>query len=351
VHADTHKLFTVPSCLPHRFPTTPGTKNVAAHGKVWALIKGPYGRTLALCWDQGKDARVVDVGGQASNVFWTVPDSKQLWPHDMALGAAALPLTGAGDRMLALYVAPLCADCGPLEKYVLVPNDFGAPAADKASQPMVLPPGQRPPLAHLGGHHAHSSHDSHGAAGAAAATATQQPAEAAQQEEQEQEQQEAEDAKEEQAEEKVVEQEVKEEQQEVEALHDPKVLADLKQQLAELQKKIEKVAGEAGSKDTDSYLSFHNKAGRATDGQGMFLSSWAGTAVMAVVCLLVGGLVVFAYQRARAPQHTQGPGQHAVGNGVAYTPGCSANGRLGCDEEVEVVSDTNRLLGNGVVRR
>lgn len=78
--------------------------------------------------------------------------------------------------MLALYVAPLCAECGPLEKYVLVPKDFGAPAAEQSTQPMVLPAGQRPPLAHAGsGYHAHHDHGQHAAKAAPAAGSTQPP--------------------------------------------------------------------------------------------------------------------------------------------------------------------------------
>ena len=33
----------------------------AGCGQVWAVMKGPYGRTLALCWSEGREARIVDV--------------------------------------------------------------------------------------------------------------------------------------------------------------------------------------------------------------------------------------------------------------------------------------------------
>lgn len=70
----------------------PDYKDLSRCGQVWAVMKGPYGRTLALCWSEGAEARVMDVN--QNNVFWTLPDSANLWPHDMALGAAAMPLTG-----------------------------------------------------------------------------------------------------------------------------------------------------------------------------------------------------------------------------------------------------------------
>lgn len=45
----------------------------------------------------------------------------------VALGAAPTALTGASDRLFALYVAPVCeAGCGPLRRYVLVPPGMQA---------------------------------------------------------------------------------------------------------------------------------------------------------------------------------------------------------------------------------
>lgn len=331
-----------------------GTKDMKAHGKVWAVLKGPYGRTLALCWDdkKGKETRLVDVGNRA--VHWTLPNSTNLWPHDMALGAAALPLTGAGDRMLALYVAPLCESCGVLEKYVLVPPDFGAPASEQATQPMVLKPGQRPPLAHLGGHHAHNHGSGHEAA-AAAATPPQQPQQQQQAKEVEaealSEEEKQEDAKEQQAEQKVVEEEAKEDEKEVQQLHDPQVLAELKQQLAQLQEKIAKVSGEAGGSDNEAYAVFHTKRHTSSEqgGAAGFLGSWGATVLWVLLSMLAGGLTVFAYFKLKGARHQQpaaaAAGQQPVGNGVAYAQSCAV------DEEAEVVGDTGRLLGNGVVRR
>lgn len=290
---------------------------MSAHGKVWAVIKGPYGRTFALCWDEGKEARVVDV--DQAGVHWAIPDSAKLWPHDMALGAAALPLSGAGERMLALYVAPLCPGCGPLEKYVLFPKDFGAPAADKAVQPMVLKPDQRPPLIHLGGVHKYKHNDPQQAGAAAAGghhhqnhhedvqhkEQQQQEDEKETEQEEQQEEQKAE-AEEQQAEKKVVEEEFKDEQEEVKQLQDPKVLQELKQQLAELQKKLDQVTGGSAGSDTDGYVNFHAKPQR-TESQKTLLGSWGATVLVVLLGSVMGCMVMYAYQKARFSQRS-GPG-------------------------------------------
>jgi hypothetical protein len=307
-----------------------GTRDLTAFGKVWALTKGPYGRTLALVWDEGVEARVVDVA--ESNVHWTLPDSVKLWPHDIALGAAAMPLTGAGDRMLALYVAPLCASCGPLEKYVLVQKDFGAPATEQSTQPLVLPPGQRPPLAHAGS----GFHAAHGAAGQGAAHQHDQHGGKATESDSEDEQ----EQKEQQGEEKVVQEEAAEDQQEVEKLHDPQVLQELKQQLAELQHKIEKVSGESSGTDDEGFAVFRTKArSRESDDGGM--GTWGVGALMLIVGMAAAGMVFFAYQKLNGQQrHLPVVQQQPVGNGVLYSQSCAT------DEESEVVTDreTARLV-------
>lgn len=92
---------------------------------MWALLVGPYSRFFALVWEYNQDAKLVDIR-QPSSAAWTLPGLKQLYPHDVALGAAALELTGAGDRLFALYVAPLCHGCGALRKFVLFPKAFNA---------------------------------------------------------------------------------------------------------------------------------------------------------------------------------------------------------------------------------
>lgn len=57
------------------------------------------------------------------------------FPHDFALGPAETSLTGAGDRLFAVYVAPLCeAGCGPLRKFVLtVPGRIANTVRDAAA--------------------------------------------------------------------------------------------------------------------------------------------------------------------------------------------------------------------------
>lgn len=118
-------------------------------GKVWALTKGPYGRTLALAWKPGTPAALVDVA--EPSIHWQLPNSTNMWPHDLALGPAPLQLTGAGDRLLAVYVAPLCEECGPVHKFVVFPQNYGPPDKDLPPPHFSQAP-QKPVLAHLGGH-------------------------------------------------------------------------------------------------------------------------------------------------------------------------------------------------------
>lgn len=85
---------------------------------------------------------------------WVIPGMEASFPHDFALGAAPTQLTGASDRLFALYVAPVCAPpmgCGPLRRFILKPNGIVLP--DPKSIPM--------PTSASGG----SSHGSAAAAG------------------------------------------------------------------------------------------------------------------------------------------------------------------------------------------
>jgi hypothetical protein len=300
---------------------------MTAYGKVWALTKGPYGRTLALCWDEGMEARVVDV--DKNNVFWTLPDSLKSWPHDFALGAAATHLSGAGDRMLALYVAPLCADCGPLEKYVLMPNGAAAssPAAEQqsAQQQVALPAGQRPPLAHAGsGYHAPQA-----AAGQPAAQDDGKKAA-------EQEQEEEKEALEVEA--------AEEEEQGAEQLHDPQEVQTLKQQVAELQAKVAQLSGEAGGSDNEGFAVFHTKSHRSEDegGDGWWgMGGWGIPVLMVAAVVVIAGVVFVAYQKMSGHQRNALPVQHhPVGNGVLYQQSPTK------DEDAEAITDrdTARLL-------
>lgn len=306
---------------------------MSAYGKVWALTKGPYGRTLALCWAEGAEARVVDM--DKNNVFWSLPDSVKLWPHDLALGAAATPLSGAGDRMLALYVAPLCADCGPLEKYVLVPNGVASPAAEQSTQPMALPAGQRPPLAHVGsGYHAPHVHAGSGAGaagqGGPAAADGQGGGKKT-----------AEEQAEEQEDEEAVEAEAAEDEQEAEELHDPQLVQELKQQVAELQAKVDRMSAEAGGSDNEGVVVFHTKTHRHDDeGGGWAMGGWGIPVLMVAAVVVVAGVVFVAYQKMNAQHRNALPVQHPVGNGVLYQQSPTM------EEEAEAITDrdTARLL-------
>lgn len=282
-----------------------GTLDLSAWGKVWALTKGPYGRTLALVWAEGKQAHVIDVAQE--RLSWPIPDSVKLWPHDMALGAAAMPLTGAGDRMLALYVAPLCAECGPLEKYVLVPKDYDARAAEQAAkaQPQALPAGQRPPLAHAGsGYHAAHVHGSSQGGDSAAA----------------QHQQHEQDSKDSSTE---VSEENSEESTE-------KKVADAKSKVSG--------AETSGDSDSEAFTVFHTNARKRDAAQGGVTGTWGVAMLMLFVGMVTGALVLFAYQKMSAQQRPL-PLQHPVGNGVLYQQSCSTE-----DDAVVTDRDTASLL-------
>lgn len=93
------------------------TYDLRKYGKVWALRMGPYGSLLALTWQEDRAAHLVDV--EHSVRAWELPGLEKLYPHDFAIGPAELELNGAGDRLFAVYVAPLCGECGALRKFVL----------------------------------------------------------------------------------------------------------------------------------------------------------------------------------------------------------------------------------------
>jgi hypothetical protein len=117
------------------------TAGLASYGKTFALAKGPYGRILALMWAPGMDATIVDAGAPAQN--WTLPNTTDLFPHDMAVGPAPVALSGAGERLLAVYIAPLCEGCS-LRKYVLFPEGFVMP--DTGMPPPVVVPSRSLPV-------------------------------------------------------------------------------------------------------------------------------------------------------------------------------------------------------------
>ncbi|KAG2440171.1 hypothetical protein HXX76_004284 [Chlamydomonas incerta] len=113
----------------------------AGHGQVWALRFGPYGEQLALTWDEGKDAHLVNV--RFPTQFWTLPGTAKLSPHDFTLGGAATELSGAGDRFFSVYLASVgvaCdTKCGPLHKYVVVPTGFKLPAQWELETKVAVP--------------------------------------------------------------------------------------------------------------------------------------------------------------------------------------------------------------------
>jgi hypothetical protein len=102
--------------------------DVSEQGRAWALLAGPYGQALVLAWELGKPASLVDLADPRRT--WLLPGLEQGYPHDVALGAAALGLSGPGERFFAVYVAPTCPGCKSLQKFVLLPGGFQAPSRE-----------------------------------------------------------------------------------------------------------------------------------------------------------------------------------------------------------------------------
>lgn len=103
--------------------------DLAQFGKSYAVSAGPYGSYLSLHWREGSLATLVDM--MFPDKIWEVPGLEDKQAHDFTIGAAPVELTGAGERLYAVYVAPLCSDCGPLRKYVLFPPGYTLPSMDR----------------------------------------------------------------------------------------------------------------------------------------------------------------------------------------------------------------------------
>jgi hypothetical protein len=285
---------------------------------------------------------------------WKLPNSTALWPHDLALGPAALQLTGAGDRLLSVYVAPLCEECGAIRKYVLVPQSFGAPEKD-LPPPVLNPAAQKPVLAHLhvGGHPAAQ------AAAAAAVRATEQGGdEAAGQAALEDaadggvvtEEGEKED---EEQEEKVEQEEQEEYEQEVKQMGDPKLVEQLQQQLESMQAQLAEYQA-AAAKDTQEFKTLRVSP-NISRGQGG--ASGASIIAVVVMCLLlgsgVGALAVHmldkhalakankgvAQPTMAAVRHTQLPQQQQSIDEILQDPE---------DVELQTNGERHRLLNGGL---
>jgi peptidylamidoglycolate lyase len=251
-------------------------------GKVWALRPGPYGRTLALCWEEGKDAQLVDVVRGTENT-WTLPDTANAWPHDFALGPAPLALTGAGDRLLALYIAPLCmAGCGPLQRYVVFPGDYQEP--EEGTQPAAP---VKPVLAHLavgGGHHNHGQHAAAAAAAAADPAAQEPEVEDKSAEEEEQEDEKADDEADKEAEKAEEEKEEEEKKQEV--------VAALTSKLSKVKDQVAHPSDPAAAKaaQANAFKTVHSPQG-GKQGHGL-----ATLIAVGLVCSVLGAFIaMFAY--------------------------------------------------------
>jgi peptidylamidoglycolate lyase len=269
-------------------PPPAATYDLSFCGKVWALRPGPYGRTLALCWQEGKDAQLVDVVRGAANA-WTLPDTANAWPHDFALGPAPLALTGAGDRLLAVYVAPLClAGCGPLQRYVVFPGDYQEP--EEGTQ-QAAP--AKPVLAHLqvgGGHQHHNHGQQQPAAAAAADPAAQEPG---QQEPISPEEEQKEEEEDEKADEEADKEAEKAEEEKEEEEKKQEVVAALTSKLSKVKDQVAHPSDPAAAKaaQANSFETVYNQQGAGRQGHGL------GTLLaVGLVCALLGGFIaMFAY--------------------------------------------------------
>lgn len=62
---------------------------------------------------------------QFGDQHWVLPGLRDTFPHDIALGPAPTALSGASDRLFALYVAPTCGvACGGLRRFILSPHGW-----------------------------------------------------------------------------------------------------------------------------------------------------------------------------------------------------------------------------------
>lgn len=270
---------------------------MSQYGKVYALAKGPYGRSLALAWKLGSPAVLVDVLQPEFN--WQLPNSTELWPHDFALGPAALSLTGAGDRLLAVYVAPLCNTCGPVKKYILFPNTFGAPDKD-TPPPVLVPTSEQPLLAHMHSEGHHPAEQAQAAAVARAAAGLEAVADGVNTISAENEQ------LDEQEEEAAEQQEDREDQHEMKQMADPQLVQQLQLKLEALQQQLR----EYKDKDADQFITIHTA--------GLHISSrhaLAGAMVVIAVGLLLG--VAFVLHMLRTPPKAVWAAQQ-LGICVAY---------------------------------
>eukprot|EP00878_Enallax_costatus_P000444 GHUV01000535.1.p1 GENE.GHUV01000535.1~~GHUV01000535.1.p1 ORF type:complete len:875 (+),score=241.60 GHUV01000535.1:368-2992(+) len=318
--------------------------DLTKYGKVWALTKGPYGRTFALCWSPGQDAVIVDVYHPEAS--WKLPNSTNLWPHDFVMGPAALSLTGVGDRLLAVYVAPLCDGCSPIQKYILFPQSFGAPDKDLAA-PVVVPTTaqDRPVIAHIHTGHGGLVHPAQQAA-AAAAVREQEGGDAATVDADlaSDEITDAGEEQEEQQEEKVEQQEQQYAEQEVQDMQQPQTLEELQAKLAEAQEQLQQYQQAEGD-DNEVVKTIHTPGKNSASRRG-----WAGMGLVVFLSVLFGvgvgaAAVHFLVTRGGAGYTRVGQGQQ---NGVHHAAG-QQNGQsvdeMLRENDLELSLERSRLMG------
>ncbi|GMH42040.1 hypothetical protein BSKO_09959 [Bryopsis sp. KO-2023] len=111
-----------------------GEVALKSFGMLWALTKGPYGTIAALAWDENSTTTLVILDSD-SQMSWEIPDVD--WPHDIALGAAPMEITGPENRLFAFYVAETKHDgTSGIRKFISTPKNF-SPAVEP-EEPALL---------------------------------------------------------------------------------------------------------------------------------------------------------------------------------------------------------------------
>lgn len=97
------------------------------YGLPYAVKMGPYGTPLVLAWDRDRSGKSFLVSlsislGRIDN-SWELEGLNS--PHDMALLAAPMELSGPGDRMVSLLVAETAPSGSTIRKFIIVPKGKG----------------------------------------------------------------------------------------------------------------------------------------------------------------------------------------------------------------------------------
>jgi hypothetical protein len=222
-------------------------------------------------------------------ITWVVSNTTDLWPHDFALGAAPLALTGASDRLYAMYVAPLKSGGGggPLQKFVMFPVAYEEPQEQLPEEPVV------PVLSHLhgSGHGGHGGGHQHG-----------------HEQQEEEEGGEREETEEEREEEKVDAEAAREEEEKEKEEVKPEVVQKLQEKLKEVEKELRspEMLAKEHKAEQEKYETVYNR-----DYDVQKRSFWKSVVQIGVISAMLGTFIgAFAYHMMK---------KHVDGEKVAYS--------------------------------